>query len=109
MDLGHSRIHPALQPLRGLLLIHAVNFNIALEELYLFIFREVCDQVVDASLENKGEKRASAKEEAKKIFTFEKAVPFVSEGRKELRGCPSSQMVIVSLKTSSSECSSERD
>lgn len=51
VDLGNSRIHSALQALRLLLLMHAVNFNIALEEFYLFIFREVCDQVVDASLE----------------------------------------------------------
>lgn len=50
VDLGNSRIHSALQALRLLLLMHAVNFNIALEEFYLFIFREVCDQV-DASLE----------------------------------------------------------
>lgn len=41
VDLRDLRIHPALQPLRGLLLIHATHFNIALEEYYLFIFREV--------------------------------------------------------------------
>lgn len=47
-------MHPALQPLRVLLLIYAINFDIALEELFLFIFREVHDQVVHAGLE--GEK-----------------------------------------------------
>lgn len=47
-------MHPALQPLRGLLLIYAINLNIALEELFLFIFREVHDLVVHAGLQ--GEK-----------------------------------------------------